>query len=79
MTDSAVEIYPGITVDPRVMHGQPVIKGTRIPPAIIVGHLAAGDSQETVADEYRLTLEQVRAALGYAADRIAHERVYVVP
>ena len=64
----AKEIYPGVTVNPRVMDGMPVLAGTRIPIGVIVGHLAAGDAMETVMDEYRITHEQILAALGYAAN-----------
>ncbi|HEY7833304.1 MAG TPA: DUF433 domain-containing protein [Ktedonobacterales bacterium] len=76
---SAGEVYPGITVDPQVVHGKPVIAGTRVLVAVVVGTLAAGDSLETVCAEYGLTLEQIQAALGYAASRVADEDVYVVP
>lgn len=72
----AKEIYPGVTVNPRVMGGTPVLAGTRIPVGIIVGHLAAGDSIETVMAEYRITDAQIRAALGYAAHLVTSEEVY---
>ena len=75
----ASEIYPGVIVDPRISHGVPVLAGTRIPVQLILGHLAAGDSIEDVTEAYDLTAEQVRAALGYAADRVGAERVYAVP
>lgn len=74
----AGEIYPGVTVDPQIVHGKPVITGTRVMVSQIVGHLAAGDTIETVCDAYGLTPEQVRAALGYAASRVAGEEVYVL-
>ncbi len=65
----AGEIYPGITVDPAIVHGKPVIRGTRVLVSRIVGHLAAGDTIETVSKAYDLTPEQIRAAVGYAASR----------
>jgi uncharacterized protein (DUF433 family) len=77
--NNAGEIYPGVVVDPRIAHGVPVLAGTRIPVQLIPGHLAAGDSIEDVMEAYDLTAEQVRAALGYAAERIAAERVYGIP
>jgi uncharacterized protein (DUF433 family) len=61
------------------MHGVPVIKGTRVPARLVVGQLAGGESMEAVMQAYALTEEQVRAALGYAADRLAAETVYAVP
>ena len=75
---AAGEIYPGVTADQNVMHGKPVIKGTRVLVSRIVGHLAAGDNIETVCQNYDLTPEQVRAALGYAASRVSEEEVYVI-
>ena len=74
----AGEIYPGITVDPAIVHGKPVITGTRIMASQIVGHLAAGDTIETVCEAYDLTSEQVHAALGYAAQGLAEDEVYVI-
>jgi len=81
MTDQsdAVEVYPGIAVDARVMHGVPVIAGTRIPAQLIVGQLAAGDSIEALMEAYALSREQVQAALGYAAERLGAESVYALP
>lgn len=74
----AAEVYPGVVVDSRVMHGVPVIKGTRIPARLIVGQLAGGESVESIMETYALTEEQVRSALGYAAERLGAETVYVV-
>ena len=76
---SSDEIYPGITANPQIVHGQPVIAGTRIPVSVIVGHLAAGDSRERLCHEFGLTLDQIAAALGYAADLASRERVYTIP
>ena len=75
--DEAHEIYPGVTVQRLVMGGTPVLKGTRIPIGVIVGHLAGGDTIETVTAEYRITELQVRAALSYAAHLVTSEEVYV--
>ena len=71
----AGEVYPGVVVDPHIMHGLPVLAGTRIPVRLIVGQLAAGESIEAVMQAYALTQEQVRTALGYAAERVAAETV----
>ncbi len=74
----AGEIYPGITVDPQIVHGKPVFTGTRILIAPVLGALAAGDSMEAVCDAYGLTAEQLRAGIGYAASLVAREQVYVI-
>ena len=70
------EIYPGVTVDPAVMGGVPVIKGTRVPVEIVVGSLAAGDTPDMLKYSYDLTDDDIRAALGYAASVIESERLY---
>jgi uncharacterized protein (DUF433 family) len=62
----AVEIYPGITADPALAHGRPVAAGTRALVEALVGALAGGSTREEVAEDYHLTSEQIRAALGYA-------------
>ena len=64
---SSIEIFPGIISDPEILGGEAVIKGTRIPVALILGHLAAGRSAEEIEYEYDLSIENIRAALGYAA------------
>lgn len=71
------EIYPGIVVDTETAHGVPILDGTRIPVATILGALAAGDSVEEVCDGYGVTREQVLATLGYATERIGGEVIYV--
>ncbi|HKC73298.1 MAG TPA: DUF433 domain-containing protein [Chloroflexota bacterium] len=78
LAGQAGEVYPGVVVDPRIMYGLPVLAGTRIPVQFIVGQLAAGESIEAVMQAYSLTQEQVRTALGNAAERVAAETVYVV-
>jgi uncharacterized protein (DUF433 family) len=74
---SSNEIYPGVTIDQDVMGGVPVIKGTRVPVEVILGSLAAGETNESLRYNYDLTDEQLRAALGYASNLIATEHVYV--
>jgi len=68
----SMEVFPGISMDPDVRFGKPCITGTRVDIATVVGALAAGETAEAVADAYALTLEQVRAALAYAAHVAAH-------
>jgi uncharacterized protein (DUF433 family) len=68
----AMDVFPGISMDPDVRFGKPCVSGTRIDVATIVGAFAAGESADTVAAEYALSLEQVRAALAYAAHVAAH-------
>lgn len=62
-----------ISIDPRVCHGKPCIKGTRIMVSIILDYLKAGDPVEEILRQYpTLTSADVQAAMGYAA-WLAHE------
>lgn len=65
-----------IEINPKVMLGKPVIRGTRIPVELIIRKLAEGATEAELQDGYpRLTREDIRAALGYAADSLAHETI----
>lgn len=69
----AVELYPGIVSDPDILGGKPVIRGTRVPVALVLAKLAGGMNMDEVIYEYYLSVDGVRAALGYAAQRMAEE------
>ena len=62
-----------ITVDPAVCHGQACLKGTRVKVAVVLDNLGAGETPEQIAAAYRLTSEDIQAALLYAAE-LAKER-----
>jgi uncharacterized protein (DUF433 family) len=63
-----------IEINPDVMLGKPVIRGTRIPVELVTRKLAEGATEADLLDAYpRLTRDDVRAALAYAADSLAHE------
>ena len=62
--------------NPEVMLGKPVIRGTRIPVELILRKLSEGATEADLLDAYpRLTSMDIRAALAYAADSLAHETV----
>ncbi|MGH7279801.1 MAG: DUF433 domain-containing protein [Candidatus Rokuibacteriota bacterium] len=64
-----------IEINPKVMQGKPVIRGTRIPVELLLRKLAEGASEADLLDAYpRLKREDLQAAIGYAADVLAHER-----
>jgi uncharacterized protein (DUF433 family) len=68
-----------IVIDPRIQHGKPVIRGTRVPVARIVGGLAGGMAVDEVMREYGITDDDVRAALSYAAELVEEDVVYPLP
>lgn len=59
-----------VTIDPAVRSGKPVIRGTRITVTDILEYLASGISEnEILADFPDLVLEDIKAALAFAAER----------
>ena len=68
-----------IEINPDVMQGKPVIRNTRIPVELLLRKLAEGATVEQLLDGYpRLTPDDIRACLAYAADTIAHEEIHPV-
>jgi len=64
-----------ITTDPNVCHGKACIKGTRVMVSVILDNLAAYVPEREILASYpSLTPEDIRAAIGYAAE-LARERV----
>jgi uncharacterized protein (DUF433 family) len=63
-----------IEINPRVMMGKPVIRGTRIPVELLLRKISEGASEDDLLDAYpRLQRQDIRAAIAYAADTLAHE------
>jgi len=65
-----------IVIDKKIMHGKPVVKGTRIAVNIIVGSLAGGMSYEEIREEYGVTKKDILDCLRYAAEVTGSETVY---
>jgi uncharacterized protein (DUF433 family) len=65
-----------IEVNPKVMLGKPVIRGTRIPVELLLRKIGEGATDEELLDAYpRLTREDLRAAVAYAADVVAFDEI----
>jgi uncharacterized protein (DUF433 family) len=68
-----------ITSDPEIMMGKPVVAGTRITVELILEKLGAGESFEQILSEHpRLTEEDIRAAIAFAAEALRADVVYPV-
>jgi uncharacterized protein (DUF433 family) len=68
-----------IEIDPAVMMGKPVIRGTRITVELILRKLAEGASDSELLEDYpHLTMEDIRAAVAYGAASVAHEEVVLL-
>lgn len=73
-------IHDRIEINPDVMLGKPVIRGTRIPVEIILRKLSEGATEADLLDAYpRLTRKDIQAALAYAASSLAHETILLQP
>ena len=71
--DGAVVWKDRISVDPKICHGKPCIKGTRIMVSIVLDYLHAGEGRDEILRQYpTLNPSDIDAALGYAA-WLAHE------
>lgn len=68
-----------IEINPEIMLGKPVIRGTRIPVELVLRKLAEGATESELLQAYpSLTKEGIKAALEYAAKTIAHEEVHSI-
>ena len=67
-----------VVIDPKVCHGKPVLRGTRMPVSLVVGSLAGGMDFEDVEREYGLTRNQIRAALKFAGELVEQEEGMMV-
>lgn len=63
-----------IIIDPKIMHGKPVIKGTRVPLDVILGSLIGGMRYEEIEKEYGVKREDIITAVEYAAGFVMGER-----
>jgi uncharacterized protein (DUF433 family) len=69
-----------ITVDPQILVGKPIIRGTRIAVEFVVDLLGQGWTREQILAEFdHLTAEDIQACLAYASDVLKSERLYLTP
>jgi uncharacterized protein (DUF433 family) len=69
--------HPRIALDPNVLAGKPVIRGTRIAVEFVIGLMADGWSEDEILANYNgLTHDDLIACLAYARDALGAERVY---
>ena len=60
-----------ILIDPAIHHGEPCIRGTRVPVSVIVGSIADGDNPEQILRSWpQLTSDDIKAALKFAAEAV---------
>lgn len=62
-------MHERISINPKVCHGKPVIRGTRVMVSNILGALGAGDTIERVLEDYpNITKEDIQAAFAFAGE-----------
>lgn len=67
------ELLARITVDSQRMHGRPCIRDLRITVADVLGLLSAGQSRESILEDYPYLEEaDIDAVLAYAARQVDH-------
>ena len=68
-----------IEINPKVMLGKPIIRGTRITVELILRKLGEGATERDLLEAYpQLTKQDIQAAITYAADTLAHEETVLV-
>ena len=71
------EAHQRITLDPAVLTGKPVVRGTRLSVDFIIGLMADGWSEAAILGNYPgMTREDIAACLAYARDVVKSEKVY---
>jgi uncharacterized protein (DUF433 family) len=71
--------YDRINIDPKILFGKPVFKGTRIPISIVLKMLRDGATFQKILNEYpRLTEDDIKAALDYSVFIVDHPEEEII-
>jgi uncharacterized protein (DUF433 family) len=74
-----IGITDRIEINPKILSGKPVFKGTRIPISIVLKMLGNGATFQKIIEEYpRLTEEDIKAALDYSAFLVDHPEEEII-
>jgi uncharacterized protein (DUF433 family) len=68
-----------IVVEPSILMGKPILRGTRLSVEFIIDLLAQGWSSEDIIENYSIAVEDIRACLSYAGEALKKEKVYSIP
>ena len=73
-----MQTEPRVVINPKVMLGKPIIRGTRITVELLLRKLGEGATEADILESYpHLTRDDIRAALAYAADTLSHSETVV--
>jgi len=73
-----IELLERIEINPKILRGKPVIKGTRISVELILEKLANGYNFNEIIYDYDIAEEDIKAALTYAYELVANEEILEV-
>lgn len=74
-----MDITQYIEINPKIMMGKPVVKGTRITVELLLEKLSAGETEEDILLAHpHITKEDIKAALSFAAQSLKGENIYPV-
>lgn len=74
-----LNIQDHIEINPKILMGKPVIKGTRISVELLLEKLSAGETEKDIIDAHpHITKEDIKAALAFAAQSLKGENIYPV-
>ena len=74
-----MDISQHIEVNPRILMGKPVIKGTRISVELILEKLSAGETENQILEAHpHITKENIKAALAFAAQSLKGVNIYPI-
>ena len=77
--ERSIDFRERIVVDPKILVGKPVVKGTRIPASMILNLVAYGFTFDQIIEDYPiLTEEDIRAAILYAGARLDREELFAL-
>ena len=77
MADLVTIVPSRITLDPKVLLGKPVIRGTRLSVEFVIGLMAEGWSEADILANYPgITREDITACFAYARDTLSSEKVF---
>jgi uncharacterized protein (DUF433 family) len=72
-----MSLFDRVTIDPAVLVGKPVVRGTRLSVDFLIGLMVQGWPEDEILRNYPgLTHDDLLACLAYAGERVREERVY---
>ena len=74
-----MDILQHIEINPKIMMGKPIIKGTRITVELILEKLSAGETEDDILEvNSHVSREDIKAALAFAAESLKGEKIYPI-